>query len=90
MSTWALALGWANTWWEFCGAGCRGVVTGLAADDSVPIVLATPGAAKGLLGRALDALAGDGGVGRDPSPSLWGPLPSVTEVNFVFVRGICM
>ena len=36
-----------------------------AADDSVPVLPATRGPVKGLRGRALDALAGDGGVGRD-------------------------
>ena len=45
-----------------------GGVAAPASGDGVPVLLATRGAAKGLWGHALVALAGDGGLGSDRLP----------------------
>ena len=46
----------------------RGGVAAPAAGDGVPVFSATRGSVKGLRGCALEAPAGDGGVGRDRIP----------------------
>ena len=45
-----------------------GRVAVLASGDGVTVLSAARGSGKGLQGRAPDALAGDGGVGRDRIP----------------------